>query len=234
LCLAPCAFAQLNLQINNPPSNNILDNIYVGAYSATNTLTGAATQIICDDFQDNSDYNPTTYTVNNFSNLGSTMWGSWLESAKGGGLSSTQVTTLFDEAAWLTLQMLGQTGTQQAYDSYAIWAVFSPGQVASWLKGKGDMAACNAVFGNACTSTNNLTSGLLYNAQQNYGKGDYSNFLILDPQGCTSPGTCKEQEFFQIVAEGGTAAIYLLLAGSACFGAMFFRSRRQNRRVGMA
>jgi hypothetical protein len=36
------------------------------------------------------------------------------------------------------------------------------------------------------------------------------------------------------VPEGGTALLYLLLAGVSCFGAMFFRSRNQVSRPGMA
>ena len=109
LCLATSAFAgTVSLQINDPPSNNILDGIYVGAYSATNIGTGAQTQIICDDFKDDSNYNQATYTVHNISNAGliGTVWGL-------GAMNQ------YDEAAWLTLGMLKQTGVEQGYYSYA-------------------------------------------------------------------------------------------------------------------
>jgi len=223
LFLVPSGFAgTVNLQINNPPSNNVLDGIYVGAYSATDTQTHAPTQIICDDFKDDSNYNPANYTVNTFSTLGSTLWGS------GAAIQ-------YKEAAWLTLGMLNKSGVTQGYYSYAIWAVFAPGEVLSWLKSYNDTAACNAVFGNNCTGTAAAAGSLLYTAQQNYmNGGNYSNFLILTPQGCSSTG-CPEQEFFEPmpVPEGGSALIYLLIAGIACFGAMFY-SRRRTAKGGLA
>jgi hypothetical protein len=59
---------------------------------------------------------------------------------------------------------------------------------------------------------------------------EFSNVLILTPtvngQTCTAGG-CREQEFFEVVPEGGGTFGYLLLAGLSCFGAMFMRSRRQ-------
>jgi hypothetical protein len=243
LCFVPCAFSQ-ELQINDPPSNNVMDGIYVGSYSANNLTTGGSVQITCDDFKDNSDYNAANYTTNTFSTLGNTLWGSYLMSQAGGNYTLNQVTALYDDVAWLTLAMLKQTGTEQGYYSYAIWAIFAPSEVASWLSG--DMLACNAVFGPnswaggtctasktnpSCTLSAPTNCGLVELAMlQNLNPSDFSNILILTPQGtkaqpCTSPGTCPEQEFIEVVAEGGSAALYLLLAGMACFGAMFVRSR---------
>jgi len=220
LCLAPCALAQTEtLQISDPPSNNIVDNIYVGSYSATNTQTGANVQIVCDDFKDNSDYNSATYTVNTFNTLGNTLWGS-------------QYTQQYEEAAYLTLQMLGKTGQEQGYYSYAIWAVFDSTDVAAWLTKSGDGSACNNVFGGGSWSSGKCTAGtgglLKMASSQNFTPGEFSNFVILTPQGCKNgPGSCNEQEFLMLMPEGGSAALYLLLAGVSCFGAMFFRQRRQ-------
>jgi hypothetical protein len=221
LCLGPRAIAQTEtLQINDPPSNNILDNIYVGSYSATNTQTGAGVQIVCDDFQDNSDYNAATYTVNTFNSLGNTLWGK----------NNPNATQQYDEAAWLTLQMLGQSGNQQGYYSYAIWAVFDPTDVANWLTKHNDMGACNAVFGGGSWNSGQCNGGsggyLKMASTQTYTAGEFSNFIILTPQGCNGAGTCPEQEFLLLVPEGGTAATYLLLAGICCFGAIFIRNRR--------
>ena len=213
-CASLALASSVNLQINDPPSNNVLDGIYVGAYSATNTVTQTNTQIICDDFRDESNYNAANYTINTFSNLNNTLWG-------------PGAATLYKEAAWLTLGMLGQTGVKQGYYSYAIWATFDPTDVLSWLKNYNDSAACNAVFGNNCTSTNASSGSLLYAAQQNYGSGDYSNFLILTPTlNCGQPGSCAEQEFFELVPEGGSALAYLLLASFSCFGAILYSRRR--------
>ena len=136
LCVGPCALAQsVNLQLNNPPSNNVLDGIYVGSYSATNTQTGASVQMTCDDFRDESNYNAATYKVHTFSNLFGTLFGGTAGSTK-----------LYSEAAWLTLGMLNQTGAEQGYYSYAIWAVFDRNDVASWLTNYGDSTACNYCF----------------------------------------------------------------------------------------
>jgi hypothetical protein len=236
LYLAPAGWAQtVELQIQNPPSNNVLDDIYVGSYSAnyvTPSGLGASLQITCDDFKDNSNFESATYNVNTFSTLGNTLWGSYL------GVGTA--TTMYEEAAWLTLGMLGQTGTQQGYYSYAIWAIFDPGDVATWFTNHLDVNACNAVFGTGswtgsasagtCTASTTNKGGLVELAMSmapSLSPSQFSNILILTPQGCANPGTCKEQEFLEVVAEGGTTAIYLLLAGLACFGAMFFRSRLQ-------
>jgi hypothetical protein len=241
LYLVPGGWAQtVDFQINNPPSNNVMDDIYVGSYSANNVTPGGpggSVQLICDDFKDNSDFNAATYTTNTFNSLGSTLWGSYL---MGQGDTLSTVTKLYEEAAWLAIGLMGQTGQQQGWYSYALWAIFDASDVASWFTTNNDQTACNAVFGGGSWSkTNNScsvgTGGLVGSAAAGYSSltaSQLASILIFTPKGtsqqpCSSPGTCPEQEFFEVVAEGGTAAMYLLLAGFACFGAMFFRSRVQ-------
>lgn len=222
MCFAPAALSQqVKLQITNPPGDNILDGIYVGPYAANNLTTGGTAQVICDDFKDNSDFTPTTYTVNTISSLGNAIWGA-------GSVK------LYEEAAWLALGLVNQTGTEQGYYSYAVWAVFDPTDVAKWLTSHNDSGACNAVFGSgawysgACTPTKGSGGLLATAAVQNLSPSQLASVLILTPNGCTSgPGTCPEQEFFEIVADGGTAVMYLLLAGAVCFGAIRFRSKQQ-------
>lgn len=217
LCVAPTAFSQsMSLQLNDPPSNNIMDNIYVGPYGATNTQTGGSMQVICDDFRDESNTNNWTYTVNTFSNLGNTLWGSMLLA---GGDTMAQVTALYQEAGWLALGTFNSSGTQQGYYQYALWAVFQPSQVLNWLKTNLDFAACQAIFGNSCTSTHAAAGSLLAQAQQYGSSGNYSNLVILTPQGC-GLGFCPEQELFALVPEGGSRLLYLLLAGLACLFVM--------------
>ena len=223
LCLAPVAIAgTVGAQISDPPSNNVLDGIYVGPYNATNIQSGASMKIICDDFRDESNYNPATYTTNSFSSLGNTLWGSLLLSE---GKSMSQVTTLYEQAGWLAFGLTNATGTQQGYYSYALWAVFDPASVLTWLSNAHDLAACNAVFGNNCTSSSASAGSLLYGAEQDYASGDYSNLAILTPNGCGLVGCSPEQEFFELVPEGGSPVFYLLLAGLACLAAAF-HSRR--------
>ena len=232
-CIAPMAFAgNVNMALNNPPSNNMLDNIYVGPYNATNTTTGGSMQVICDDFRDESNYNSYSYTQVSFSNLGSnlgnTLWGSLLLHE---GQSASQIMGLYEQAAWLAEGMINLSGSQQAYYAFALWAVFQPRQVLTYLGLMGDFGACNAIFGGHqnCSLLSAVQAGsILDTAQHNYMNGNYSNLVILTPIGCSLVG-CAEQEFFQVVQtvpEGGTALMYLLLAGLACFIAV-----RQSRRI---
>jgi len=212
------------LQIVSPPSNNVLDGIYVGSYTADNLTTGGSVQIVCDDFRDDSNYDSHTYTTTAFSlgsSLGNTLWGS-----KGATL------TQYEEAAWLTIGMLGQTGVTQGEYSFAIWAIFDAGDVANWLTKYGDAATCNAVFGTGsfaggkCTAGKGGLVGQALAGASTYTPGEFSNVLILTPTGCSS-NSCPEQEFLEVVAEGGSTGLYLLLAGLACFGAIILRSLHQ-------
>jgi len=216
-CVSPAAFANnpptITAQLNDPPSNNVLDGIYVGPYNATNMSGGGSFQMVCDDFKDESNYNAATYTVNTLSSLGNSIWG-----------ASNMM--LYEDAAWLALQMFHTTGLTQAYYQYAVWAVFQPSQVGSWLLSAGDTQAYAAIFG---------SGGLLQQAQQMCQNGtscNYSNLLILTPN--CSGATCQEQEFFVFAApEGGTALLYLLLVGLVCGGAGW-HSRRRSAAAGTA
>ncbi len=220
ICLSSAALAgNVTAQLNNPPSNNILDSIYVGPYNGNNLSGGGSMQMICDDFKDDSDYNQATYTTHSLSNLTGTLWG---------GLQNAAV--LYQEAGWLAAGMMTKTGAVQGYYSFALWAIFDPTDVLNWLKTAGDNSACNYVFGATCANVN-LSSpavgSLLYNAEQsyNYGSLNYSNMLILTPT-CNGPH-CEEQEFLVFTTpEGGSALLYLLLAGLACLGAVWQSRRR--------
>ena len=226
-CLAPAALAgTVTARLNDPPSDNTMDGIYVGPYSAINTQTGGAMTVTCDDFADTSNYSTSSYTINTLSSLGSTLWGAQLLKA---GDTMSQITALYEQAAWLDLGMMQVSGTTQAYYSFALWAVFDATDVLNWLKGYHDFAACNAVFGagNNCNSTTITQGGLLASAQQNYASGNYSNLLILTPIGC-GPTGCPEQEFLEFVQvpEGGTALLYLGLTGLVMGAALRYTRRR--------
>jgi hypothetical protein len=200
LCFAPCAFANSNLTMTGA-GNNVMGGVYVGPYYAT--VNGAAnTLVICDDFADDSVIGHSwNFTANNFSTLGSALWGNQTKN--------------YEAAAWLTLQMLSLNGnpnnaTQVGYLSYAIWSLFDK----SALNGlnSAQLAGVNIWLGKV---PSNLTPG------------QFANVVLLTPQGCANgPGSCPGQEFFQVMPEGGSAAMYLLLAGLTCFGAMRFRRRQ--------
>ncbi len=251
--LAPCSFAQdqdgIQVDLTGTGIGYVYDSVYVSPYTAT--VNGAPnTQVICDDFSDESylgqpwSANTTMLSgLSSDSELGRTMWGSYYLSK---GVADTTIVGWYEQAASLSLGLLQQTqgSASQAYYSYAIWAVFDPGDVLKWLQthgagGGADVAACNAIFGsgNNCGSTT-VTNGLL-SLSYNKNLSAYANFLIISPLGAnglvctpgmgggTGSNSCPAQEFFQLVPEGGTALMYLMLAGVSCFGAMFFRSRSQ-------
>jgi hypothetical protein len=201
LCFAPCAFA--NSLTMTGAGNNVMDNVYVGPYYAT--VNGVQnTPVICDDFADESYIGHTwNYTANNFSTLGNALWGNQ--------------TNNYDAAAWLTLQMLSLNGnpsnaTQVGYLSFAIWSLFDGSNALKGLNST-QLAGVNAWLGKV---------------PLNLLPGEFANFLLLTPQGCTAgPGSCPGQEFMMLVPEGGSGAMYLLLAGLSCVGALLFRRRGQ-------
>jgi hypothetical protein len=238
LCWAPRGFAgTIGLAVDSSVYNNqVLDGVYVSPYPLDVTTQGTApsnysvgTQLtlFCDDFRDESSvgvpvmYNTTTFGT--ASTIAGTLWGTL---------------TLYQEGAWLSTQLVNNPGVY----SYAIWAVFDPTAVLAWLKTHGpggglDTTTCNLVFGNACTSINASAGSLLYQTQhQSFTPGEFSNWVIYTPQGCSqSSSSCASQEFFQPlpVPEGGSALLYLLVAGVSCLGAMVY-SRRQTARADMA
>lgn len=243
-CFTPSTFAQVNVDVTSAGGFGY-DGVYMSPYYAT---IGSATNqtVVCDDFADETYLNVSwTGTITQFSNLasnlGSTVWGAYELSL---GNSASQIVHWYDEAAWLTESLLSQPkgSLNQAYYSFAEWAVFDPTGVLNWLKSYGDTAACTAIFGNACTSTTAGIGSLLYNAQQGYTTGNYSNLAILSPitngvvctPAISGNGNCPAQEFFVAVPEGGTTAMYLLLAFAACLGGVYFRSRRPSTADNMA
>jgi hypothetical protein len=199
LCFAPCAIADSHSLTLTGAGNNVMDGVFVGPYYAT--VNGVAnTPVICDDFSDDSVVGHAwNYTANNFSTLGSALWGNQLANYEG--------------AAWLTVQMLSLNGnpnnnTQVGYLSFAIWSLF-------------DKAALNGLNATQLAGVNSW----LCKIPQNLTPSQFANITILTPVGCT-PGSCPGQEFLE-VPEGGSVAMYLVFAAVVCFGAMRFRRRRQ-------
>lgn len=248
LCLAPLAFSQSDISVTLTSAGQYTDDgIYVSPYYAT--VNGAQnTSIVCDDFKDESTIGSTwNANIVSFSSLSATN----IPTAWGNALGVSQSTfQLYEEAAWLTIQTLGQApGSQgQINYSYAVWAVFDPSGVASYLDNNGNpgaanIALCNAIFGGGNCATHNVTGGLLGTAQgNNYYAGEFSNVVVIAPlvsgsntQVCDAEGgNCPAQEFMEVVPEGGAAAAYLFLAGVSCFGAMFLKKRQQSRLVAVA
>ena len=211
LCFAPYVLAQgTQLELTGVNGNNYA-GIYIGPYDIqVGGSSGPTYPMICDDFNDDI-------------NIGST-WKANPVSVSGGTLMNTMFgssgasLTMYQEAAELSYAILFNTqgASNNSLMQYAIWAIFSPSQVQNWLKAN-DGANYATDWATVCNwiswagNQKNLTTLL-------------SEFVVWTPQGCKS-GNCGGQEFFQYVPEGGSALMYLLLAGIFCFGAMWMRSR---------
>jgi hypothetical protein len=201
LCFVPSAFATSGSLTLTGAGNNVMSGVYVGPYYAN--VNGAAnTAVICDDFSDDSVVGHSwNFNTNNFSTLGSALWGNQTQN--------------YEAAAWLTLRMLSLNGnpvnnTQVGYLSFAIWSLFNKGALAGLNTTQ--LAGVNAWL---LKVPGNLTTSM------------FSNFVILTPQGC-QPGSCPGQEFLVVMPEGGAAAMYLVFTGLMCFGAILLRNRQQS------
>lgn len=230
LLMAPLAFSQNTvLTLDSPGDNGSMGGIYVGPYGALQGPAqnqGTQVQIICDDFQHNvnmGDY----WTVNatSVSSITDSTQGLvWSNQKAGGsylGLGNIGVQQGYDAMAFLASELMGtKDKTTAGYLAYAIWAVFDAQGVYKWL-----------VTENHDPSIWKTIQGYAVNALQgNYTAGEFAGWEVLTPS-CGNSGNCSNQlpqEMFEYVPEGGTALMYLLLAGFACFGTMYFKSRRRH------
>ncbi len=208
LGFGPSAFGQANINLTSP-GNNVMNGIYVGPYTAT--VNGVSTQIICDDFADETYSNESwTANINNISSPG-TKWGT--------------PTSLYNEAAYFATVMMQLESTPQnaatmqieGYLSYTIWALFDPSGVEAWL-------------GNGSTAWTTV-EGILGLAGNYANVAAPTNMVLYTPIAGTAVncdgGACSgpPQEFIAFVPEGGSPLLYLVFAGLACGAAMFYRSR---------
>lgn len=205
LCMAPFALAQTD------------DLTFTGGYQgadyglATGPYTiqvngGQTYNMICDDFSDEIYQGKTwTATPNTYSSLSSLLFG-------------TQSGAATEYANAITLAYALMFNTQGAAGSYtnnmiqfAIWAIFNPSAVQGTVSQADWKVICGWI---SWAQSNQLSASAL------------ASWIIWTPQNCVAGG-CGGQEFFQYVPEGGAALAYLLLAGVACFGAVFrTRARR--------
>jgi hypothetical protein len=230
--LASLVGAQTSVTVTGVGSGASYDGIYLSPYYAT---VGGVTNVpvICDDFADESILgNKYNASVTQFSGINGTNT-SW-------GIAGANI-ALYGAVGYLAQQVLAQTpgSKQQIIDTYALWAVFDPSGVESYLKNNPvtsglltTSALCDQIFGGTagCTTSTAGNGSLLWNAEHDYTTGEFAGMEILSPEKsngslCPAGSGCAAQEFIT-VPEGGTALLYLLFAGFACFGAIFLRSRQ--------
>jgi len=191
-----------------------------GIYSAT--INGASSPgIICDDFKDEvtsgEKWNANAYQASSLtsSNIGETLFGNSI------GLTG------YAEVATLVSMMFGNgtsyggiNGITQSDLSSAIWDITTPGGI-SGLNGKAKHLVKAVEW--AFNGSNSKATAYL---------DTLTNLWILTPDPKSGVGSGEPQEMWTErlnVPEGGSALMYLLLAGFTCFGAMFFKNRSQIR-----
>lgn len=151
-----------SMDLTSPGSSvtgtNVLNGVYVGAYTAT--INGVSTPVICDDFADDS-YVPETWTatVNTFSDLSGTKW-----------YSQSNSTQLYEEAAYLVQQMMQPANASNPGTvgdiSFAIWDLFDS----------------NALAGLSATDVSNVNAWLAAAANpSNLAQVNFSDFTIYTP-----------------------------------------------------
>jgi hypothetical protein len=153
----------------------------------------------------------------------------------------------YAEAAYLAMQVYSTSGNTQQLYNWALWSLFDPTAALAKLNNYNISSSdCTTLFGSGAYSggvchygTGGFIGAAVANGWSDYLAGDFANLAVYTPLNslgngwCDSPGSCQSQEFFGLVPEGGTAALYLLLSGLTCLGAAFY-SRRQTATGGLA
>lgn len=212
---------QLTLAGNGTSTGNgyVLDGIYISPYTAV--VNGVSTLVICDDFTHDvalgETWQVTTSTVASLAS--NVMW-----------KNDPNEQTDYNEAAWLVNQLLAPnlSPTQMGEISYAIWAVFDPTDVQSWLKAYGDTSTCNAIWGSGDCTNISGSGGLLSQAAKNSG-GDFSNVLVYTPVAYSQSCCGTPQEFLavQTVRAPEASALATLGFDFTCLAVVLYFFRRR-------
>jgi hypothetical protein len=212
----------VNGSTSSDNGGNLINNedVYTGIYYSTVDGT-ANTPTICDDFNHNVNlgqlWNATALNTSslNASNIGQTAFGATI-----GLVGYAEVATLVAEIFTLNNGKASSFGTGTNVTgtdlSEAIWAITTPGGISgisanaaaivSWVEG---------LYGSSSAAQSFLNKLNLW-------------ILTPSPYSSSSP-----QEFWApggpsyTVPEGGSALLYLLLAGIACLGAVIMNLRSQ-------
>lgn len=200
LAIAPSAMADA-MTLTGAGPNNVDYNVYIGPYTAT--INGTSTALICDDFADDS-------YVNESWNAGVTSLATVTGSSNVKWASEAGD---YSEAAWLTLQLIGAPNKSEAAAiQYAIWDLFDPSQVSSYLDG----FSGGASFLSDSANANGVQYWLNDASGSSLSSAQLADFLIYTPTSCIS-GPCTNgklpQEF--IVHTPEPSVLLMLLMGIA-------------------
>jgi len=208
LAFAPSSKADSVMTLTGA-GNNPAFNVYVGPYTAS--INGVSTPVICDDFSDESFLGESwNASVTNLASVAS------------GAPSFNSGTGNYSEAAWLTLQLLSAPNNSEATAiQYAIWDMFDPSGVSSYLAGFSG--------GTSFLSDSSNVDGVQYWLNVASGSSlngsELADFSIYTPTSCISgqclTGSGLPQQFIVYTPE--PSAILMLLMGLAAL--LWFKRR---------
>ena len=229
-CFTVPASGQTTINFTGITNSQVFGGGYVDPYAGTVTYNGTPINngglIVCDDYKDEI-YIPETWNVTaiqasslNSSNIGDTLFGGTI------GLDG------YAAVASLVSDLLGTTNQYTQADlSSAIWWITSGGTSSGsvyTLNGYTLDSAAVGYINGALTAYGPFGLGDDTSAANTALAAD-TKLWVLTPYPNSQPlGDGRPQEMWISVPEGGTASMYLLLAGAACFGAMFLISRKRS------
>ena len=223
LALVPGGFADTFTLISGGPGNAYGES--TGPYSAS--INGVTTPVWCDDIRDTMPtglqftYNAVAGNAIIYGANTNVMWG-----ADTTGKYTAQQN--YGAAAWLMIQAVANPSQASLYN-FAIWDAFNDAAVTAKIGLGNNPFTLLQVQALVTTAVNSYSAADL--AHVTFFLDSQCAGLGIDQgQNCT-PTSYGAQEF-GVVPEGGTALAYSLMAGIACFGAMFY-SRRQNAMNGL-
>lgn len=195
----------------------------VGAGIYTGTVNGASSPgIICDDYKDEvtsgETWNATAYQASslNSTNINDTLFGKTI-GLDGYAEVATLVSMMFGNTTSYSANGYHITGITQSEIASAIWDITTPGGINGLDSNATNLVkALKSAFGSSISKAEAYLSGM-------------TNLWILTPNPKTGVGSGEPQEMWTeglSVPEGGAALLYLLLAGCACFGTMFYSRKR--------
>jgi PEP-CTERM motif len=203
LCIAPSALADTSITLTGAGSNPV-DGVYVGPYTATvNGVMG--TPVICDDFSDEVFVGESWGAVSPSGTIAS----------PSGALFASQANSgqEYNAMAFLAEKLFALPASDPTYSGdaavlqYAIWDIFDPSGVSTWLTTN---SPDGALLTNAIKAANNALGG-------SYTSTEFSDLSILTPAPDSQPaGDGRPQEFIVKTPEPGTFAmlgIGLLMLG---------------------